>query len=160
VRIDLHIIHQLFGWPYETTLAMARLIFSGILEKYPTIKYITHHRGAMVPYLADRIQSQCEWYEIGLKVKFLKRLSKPPLEYFRRFYYNDTAICGNTPGLMCAHAFFGAEHMLFGTDFPFDAELRAKYTREVIQAIMQMPIPDSAKQMIFEHNAKSLLKLI
>ncbi len=154
-----YLIHQLFGWPYETTVAMTRLVFSGILEKYPKIKFITHHCGAMVPYFVDRIQSQCEWYETGLKARFLKKLSKLPLEYFRRFY-NDTAICGNTPGLMCAYEFFGPDHLLFGTDFPYDAEFGAKYTRDVIQAINQMPIPDPEKQMIFERNAESLLKLM
>ncbi|MFC1893175.1 amidohydrolase family protein [Chloroflexota bacterium] len=153
-----YVIHQLFGWPYETTVAMARLVFSGVLGKYPNIKFITHHCGAMVPYLVDRIQSQCEWYEIGLKANFLKKLSRPPLEYFHSFY-NDTAICGNTPGLMCGYAFFGAEHMLFGTDFPYDAELGDKYTRDVIQAIEQMDIQNSEKQMIFEQNIKSLLNL-
>ena len=153
-----YVIHQLFGWPYETSVAMSRLVFSGTLEKYPNIKFITHHCGAMVPYFVDRIRTQCEWYETGLQAKFLKKLSKPPLEYFRRFY-NDTAICGNVSGLMCAYAFFGPEHILFGTDFPYDAEFGNKYIRETIRSIEKMSIPDSEKQMIFEQNAKSLLKL-
>ena len=71
-----YVIHQLFGWPYETTVAMARLVFSGLFEKYPNIKFITHHCGAMVPYLVERIRSQCEWYETGLQAKFLKKLQK------------------------------------------------------------------------------------
>ncbi len=153
-----YVIHQLFGWPYETSVAMARLVFSGTLEKYPDIKFITHHCGGMVPYFVDRIRTQSEWYETGLQAKFLKKLSAPPLEYFRKFY-NDTAICGNVSGLMCAYAFFGPEHILFGTDFPYDAEFGAKYIREIIKSIEEMPILDSEKKMIFEQNAKSLLKL-
>ncbi len=44
-----------FGWPYETTLAMARLVFSGVLEKYPSLKFITHHCGAMLPFFSKRV---------------------------------------------------------------------------------------------------------
>lgn len=43
-------IYGIFGWPYETTAAMTRLVFSGVLEKYPNLKFITHHCGGMIPF--------------------------------------------------------------------------------------------------------------
>jgi len=150
-------ISHCFGWPFETSMAMARIVFSGILDKYPNLKFITHHCGAMVPYLAARIEGSYDWYEVALGAKY-KNLARPPIEYFRMFY-NDTAIYGNTPGLMCAYAFFGVEHLLFGTDFPYDVELGDKYTRDTLAAINDMGIPDIDKKKIFAENAKMLLQL-
>ena len=47
-------VYNTFGWPYETTVAMTRIVFSGILEKYPNLKFVTHHCGGMVPYLVRK----------------------------------------------------------------------------------------------------------
>jgi aminocarboxymuconate-semialdehyde decarboxylase len=151
-------ISHCFGWPFETSIAMARIVFSGILDKYPNLKFITHHCGAMVPYLAARIEGSYDWYEVALQARHKQNLTKPPIEYFRMFY-NDTAIYGNMTGLMCAYAFFGTERLLFGTDFPYDVELGDKYTRETIAAINSMDIPDIDKKKIFAENAKMLLHL-
>lgn len=153
-----YVIHQMFGWPYETTVAMARLVYSGIFDHFPNLKVITHHCGAMVPYFAERIVRQCEWYEKGLGANFLKRINKPPIDYFHKFYA-DTAIYDNTSALMCGYTFFGADHILFGTDMPYDAEFGDKSIRDSIHAIQQMEISTIEKQKIFEGNAKELLKL-
>ena len=60
-------IWGILGWPYETAVAMTRLIFSGILEKYPTLKFITHHCGGIVPYLEQRISIAYDMNEMRLK---------------------------------------------------------------------------------------------
>ncbi|MFQ5826148.1 MAG: amidohydrolase family protein, partial [Dehalococcoidia bacterium] len=151
-------IFSIFGWPYETTVAMARLVFSGVLEKYPELKFITHHAGAMVPYFAERIVGAYAFDESRVKVKFMRSLRRPPIDYFRMFY-NDTALYGNTPALMCAHAFFGPERLLFGTDMPYDSQLGDRHTRETIRAIDAMDIPEADKKMIYEDNARRLLRL-
>ncbi len=143
------------GWPYETSMAMARLVCSGILEKYPNLKFITHHAGAMIPFFADRIEGSFDSQGISRKPPFQ---NKPPIEYFRTFY-NDTALYGNTAGLMCAHAFFGAEHLLFGTDMPYGPELGERFIRKTIDALEGMSISDSDKRKIFGANAKLLLHL-
>jgi len=85
-KSSLHQIASLFGWPYETTLAMTRLVFAGIFEKFPTLKIITHHLGGMVPYYAGRIVTH---YDEGLErlgQKFFPGLKKHPIEYFKMFY--------------------------------------------------------------------------
>lgn len=112
----------------------------------------------MVPFLSERIVTQSERYEVGLEAKFLKKLSQAPIGYFHKFY-GDTRINGNTAGLMRGYAFFGADHMVFGTDMPYDAELGNKYMRVTIDSIERMPIPDEEKTMIFEGNARTLLRL-
>ncbi len=144
-------IFAMFGWPYETAVAMARLVFSGVLEKYPNIKFITHHCGSMVPYFGQRIAS------FGRTIVPRQGMTKPPIEYFKMFY-GDTALSGSTLGLTCGYAFFGAEHLLFGTDMPFGDEYGDPCGR-IISSVESMDIPDSDKRKIFAGNARRLLRL-
>ena len=152
-------IYTNFGWPYETSKAMARLAFGGVLERIPTLKVITHHAGGMIPYFHKRVELSWEFNErrMGYRVDG-QSLSRSPLEYYRMFYC-DTAIQGNTPALMCAHEFFGADHMVFATDMPYDAELGARLYRETIPAVEAMPITPADKAKIFEGNACRLFRL-
>jgi aminocarboxymuconate-semialdehyde decarboxylase len=139
-------------------MAMTRLVFSGIFEKFPKIKFITHHCGGMIPYFADRIVVH---YNNGLErlgQKHFPGLTKHPIEYFKMFY-NDTALNGSTSGLMCAYHFFGEEHLLFGTDMPYDIENGGVSIRQTIGAIEGMDIPESGKKKIYEGNARKLLHL-
>jgi aminocarboxymuconate-semialdehyde decarboxylase len=153
-----YMIFHVFGWPYETAVAMTRLVFSGILEKYPNLKFITHHCGSMIPYLEQRIIGAYDHAEMLRGAKYKQGLTKSPIEYFKMFY-NDTAIYGSTPGLMCAYAFCGADHLLFATDFPYDSQYGERYIRQTVQSIEQMNISDLEKKMIFEDNARKLLRL-
>jgi len=154
-------ITSTFGWPYETTVMMTRLVFSGILEKYPNLKVITHHCGGMVPYYEQRIvqhysQTGIKYYDYG---EYMKSHTKPPIEYYKMFY-NDTAIHGNTPALMLAYHFCGAGHMVFGADMPLgDHYFGARSYRQTINAIEAMEITDDEKNMIFADNAMKLLRI-
>jgi predicted TIM-barrel fold metal-dependent hydrolase len=127
------------GWPFETTLAMIRLVLSGVFEDHPNIKFITHHCGGMVPFFEQRIR----------------------LESLHKFYA-DTALYGNTPALMCGYSYFGADHLLFGTDSPLGASRFGNYGRalETMRSVERMDIPATDKDKIFEENAKKLLKLL
>jgi len=154
-------IFSVFGWPYDTTVAMTRLVFSGIMEKYPNLKVVTHHCGGMVPYYEERIKQHHDKYEMGMHRRggYKQGLTRRPIEYYKMFY-NDTAIHGNTPALMCAYAFWGADHMIFGADMPLgDRELGAQSYRKTINAIEQMDITDEEKKKIFEDNARELMRL-
>lgn len=153
-----YMIHIIFGWPYRTTLAMTRLAMSGIFEKHPDLKVITHHCGAMVPFFDQRIQTVFMGHTMRLGFRHGPYLPKTPLEYFRMFYA-DTAVNGSVPALMCGYHFFGADHMLFATDMPYDVQLGDIYTRETIRSVEQMDIPDSDKKKIFEDNARKLMRL-
>lgn len=148
----------ILGWPYETSVTMTRLVFSGVLEKYPNLKIIAHHCGAMIPFFAQRITGVTNFMDTRSSVKSERILTRSPLEYYKMFY-GDTSLYGNTPGLMCAYHFFGADHMLFGTDMPLDSQLGECFTRETINAIEQMDISSQEKQLIYEDNARKLLRL-
>jgi predicted TIM-barrel fold metal-dependent hydrolase len=147
-----------FGWPYETTMAMTRLVFSGILERYPNLKVVTHHCGGMVPFYEQRIIAFQDNSEMARLNKDKDRLSEAPIKYYKKIYA-DTAIYGNAPGLMMGRAFFGIDHLLFGTDFPFAGQYGERVTRQTIAAIEEMDISDEEKKKIFEDNARALMRL-
>lgn len=157
-KTSLYRIHWYFGWPYETSAAMARLVMSGIMEKYPDLKFITHHAGGMIPFFENRIVGGLDHTEMLQRANFKENLRRPVLDYFKMFYA-DTAINGSIPALMCANAFFGTDHFLFGTDWPFDSQRGERSTRETIEAVGNMEISDADKRMIFEGNARRLLRL-
>jgi uncharacterized protein len=156
-KVSKYQIWSIFGWPYETTVAMSRLVFSGVLDRYPSLKIITHHCGAMVPYFSERIDSACDMAEM-LKEPIKQALSGPPLGYYRMFY-TDTAVSGSRPALMCGYGFFGVEHILFGTDMPMDNEYGERLVRRTIDAIERMDVPDGHKRLIFGGNARRILGL-
>ncbi len=151
-----------FGWPYETTIAMGRLVFSGIFDQHPDLMIIAHHLGAMIPFFEERAGSGLD--QLGSRTEdpddavALGRLRRRPLDYFRLFY-GDTALFGSRPGLECGLAFFGADHVLFGTDMPFDPEKGPGYIRETIRSLEEMRASSEEKAKIYEGNARRLLKL-
>lgn len=151
-----------FGWPYDTSVAMARLVFSGLFEKHPGIKVITHHMGAMAPYFEGRIGPG--WDQLGARTSDVnfdqvrQRLTKRPIDYFRMFY-GDTALFGAYDATECGLRFFGADHVLFASDAPFDPEQGPMYIRETINILDRLPIPREERERIYWRNAVDLLKL-
>jgi aminocarboxymuconate-semialdehyde decarboxylase len=145
-----------FGWPYETTLAMSRLVFSGIMEKYPNLKFITHHCGGMLPFFYKRVAL----VPPGVKTGEVMKLAKSPLDYFKRFYA-DTVLGGNVPALMAGHSFFGTDHMLFASDYPYPggADKGEVVLREVIKSVEMMNVTEEDKAKIFSKNARRILRL-
>ena len=138
-----------FGWPYETSVAMAHLVFAGLFDRHPDIKIITHHLGAMIPYFEGRVGPG--WDQLGTRTSdedytvLLKKLKKRPLDYFRMFYA-DTAVFGARDATICGLKFFGAEKMLFASDSPFDPEKGSAYIRWTIDIIDSLDITPAGTQ--------------
>jgi aminocarboxymuconate-semialdehyde decarboxylase len=149
-----------FGWPYETTACMTRLVYSGLFDELPDVKIITHHMGGMIPYFAGRIGLGFRQIFFGTPEKNpgAETLRRPPLDYFRMLYA-DTALNGETAATRCGHAFFGTDRCLFATDAPFDAEQGAGLIRKTIAAVEALEIDAGERERIFSGNAKQLLKL-
>jgi aminocarboxymuconate-semialdehyde decarboxylase len=151
-----------FGWPYETTACVTRLIFSGLYDELPGLKIITHHMGGMVPFYAGKIDLGFDQIFHGKTgenpVARKAGLKRKPLEYYKMIYA-DTALNGSASATRCGHEFFDTGHCLFATDAPFDAEQGRMLIRETINAVNALEIAPSEKQRIFSGNARSLLKL-
>jgi predicted TIM-barrel fold metal-dependent hydrolase len=144
-----------FGWPYETTIAMARLVLSGTMQRHPRLKMIAHHAGAMVPRLANRIRTH---YRNLPRVEGPEDLELAPIEYFKRFWV-DTVTQGSPSALMCALEVFGAERMLFATDMPFGTNGGKDFITDEMRALDLLPISDSEKEAIWGANLLSLCGL-
>jgi len=151
-----------FGWPYETALFMSRLIFSGHLDRYRGLRILTHHAGGMVPHLAGRIGPGLD--QFGQRTpdedlsQVAKRLTKRPYDYYKMFY-GDTALFGAEHALRCAIDFFGVDHILFGSDMPFDPEKGPQFIRETIANLDAIGLSASDRKRIDEENARTVLRV-
>jgi predicted TIM-barrel fold metal-dependent hydrolase len=151
-----------FGWPYDTSAAMARIVFAGLFDRWPSLKIISHHMGAMVPYFAGRVGPG--WDQLGARTSdrdlslVLKGLKKRPLDYFKMFYA-DTALFGAYEATACGLDFYGAGQVLFASDAPFDPEKGPMYIRETIAIVERLPMSAGDRERIFWRNAAALLKL-
>jgi predicted TIM-barrel fold metal-dependent hydrolase len=150
------------GWPYETSVAMAHLVFAGLFDKHPNLKIITHHLGGMIPYFEGRVGPG--WDQLGTRTSdedyslVLKRLKKRPLDYFRLFYA-DTAVFGSIEATICGMKFFGTDNLLFASDMPFDPEKGTAYIRWTIDIIDRLDITPAQRQAIYEGNLKRITKM-
>ena len=144
-----------FGWPYETSVAMARLVFSGLFDHHPNLKIITHHLGGgMIPFFDGRIGAGME--VLGSRTsdedysRVLSSLKRPHLDYFRDFYA-DTALFGAGNGLTCGFDFFGADRVVFSTDAPLGP------IAKTIAAVDALGLDPGAREKIMRTNAERLL---
>lgn len=151
-----------FGWPFETTACVTRLIYSRLFDELPHLKLITHHMGGMIPFYAGKVELGFDQIFFGTSQTNPQAekagLKRRPIEYYKMLY-GDTALNGAVAATRCGHAFFGTEHAVFATDAPFDAEDGRLLIRSTINAVRALEIPESEKAMIFEGNARRLLKL-
>lgn len=129
-----------FSWEYELTQAMLQLVQAGFLQDYPGLKVICHHAGAMVPFFAGRVD----------------RILSPAQAADMRKFYVDTAILGNPKALDLAVDYYGADHVLFGTDAPLGI-LPAGATHEILQAIDEMNVSEADKNAIRYGNCQRLI---
>ena len=155
-------IWWVFGWPYETSVAMARLVLSGLFDKLPGLKVITHHLGGMVPYSEGRVGPG--WDQLGARTSdedysgVHASLKRPLRDYFKDFYA-DTAVFGSMPATVCGLDYFGVDNVLFASDAPFDPEKGPMFIRETIKVIDALDISDADRDAIYRGNAVKLLKL-
>ncbi len=150
-----------FGWPYETSAAMARLVFSGMFDRFPDLKIITHHMGGMIPYFEGRVGYG--WDKLGSRTTdenyeaLLASMKKRPVDYFHLFLA-DTALFGARSATVCGLDFFGIDNVVFASDTPFEPT-PGLYIRETIKVIESLDLTAAQKDQIYRGNAAKLLKL-
>ena len=145
------------GWPYDTSVAMIRLVFCGLFDRHPKLKIITHHLGGMIPYYDGRIGP-------GLKVlgartsdedysQVLPSLKRPHMDYLHDFYADTAMFGGGAHALRCGLEFFGGEHVVFATDTPLGP------IGPTIKAIEQLWLAPEAARKLYCGNAEQLLNM-
>jgi predicted TIM-barrel fold metal-dependent hydrolase len=157
---SLYEIWWTFGWPYETSVAMSRLVFSGYFDRLPDLKIITHHMGGMIPYFEGRVGYG--WDQLGTRTSdtdykaLLTSMKKRPIDYFRSFYA-DTALFGAAPATRCGYDFFGIDRVVYASDMPFEP-VPGLYARETIKCVDALDLTADQKDQIYRRNALTLLK--
>jgi aminocarboxymuconate-semialdehyde decarboxylase len=151
-----------FGWPYETTACMTRLIYSGLLDELPSLKIVSHHMGGMIPFFAGKI-------DLGFRQIFFGTPERNPVaeeaglkQHPRRYFemlYADTALNGEVAPTRCGHAFFKTAHCLFATDAPFCSEQGRGLIGKTIAAVNALEITEAERAKIFSGNARELMRM-
>jgi predicted TIM-barrel fold metal-dependent hydrolase len=155
-------INSVIGWPFETGAALARLVFSGVMDRYPDLKIITHHLGGIIPYFEGRVAHS--WDQLGARTSdadygaILKRLKKRPFDYFKDFY-GDTALAGARAPTICGISFFTPDHVLFASDCPFDPEKGKGYIRATIAVMESLDLAPEDMAKICHRNAERMFAL-
>jgi aminocarboxymuconate-semialdehyde decarboxylase len=138
----------LVGFLMDTTLAAAKIVFSGIPERYPKIRWALCHLGGTIPYLAERLDRGYEAFS-----ECRENISRKPSEYLREFYYDTVNF--NPGAVQLAIDFAGVDHILAGSDYPHQIGSIPK----MIETIRGLNLSESDRAAIFGGNAKRLLRL-
>ena len=145
------------GWPVASSMAMFRLVYGGVMERFPNLKIVTHHCGGVIPYLAGRMEWNDDFNEMRMGHKDILFPHKP-LEYFRRMYY-DTANNGYPAGLRCGMDFAGIGKLVFATDLPFCNQKGLRLIRDSIAAVDALDLAPGDRRKVFQSNAVDLFRL-
>ena len=144
-RLKNYYLGNLIGNPLDTTIAAACLVFGGVIERFPSIRFFMVHGGGFAPYQAGRWQ---HGWQVRPEPK--KNLKKPPAETIRTFYW-DTILHGQ-PALEYLVSAFGANHVILGSDYPYDMG-----TFECARQVKALSIPQLDKVTILNGLVQTLL---
>ncbi len=154
------LLDRSLGWPFDTSLAMMRLVYGGVMERFPELKIVTHHLGGMIPYFGARLDAFdheiAEYRAKQLTGGAAVELTAPVGDYLRRFY-NDTAISYSPATLRCGLDYFGPHHVMFGTDFPMGSADGETWTRDILRAIADTEMSSDDRRLLLSGNIQRLL---
>ncbi len=138
----------LVGFLYDTTLAAASLVFAGVPERFPKIRWALCHLGGTIPYLAERLDRGFHAFR-----DCRANIQREPSSYLKQFYYDTVNF--NQGALKLAIDFAGADHILAGSDYPH----QIGSIPSMLDAIAKLPVSDAERQGIYGGNAAKLLGL-
>jgi len=138
----------LVGFLFDTTLAAAKLVFSGVVERFPRIRWVLGHLGGAIPYLAERLDRGYHAFR-----ECRANISRPPSEYLKHFYYDTVNF--DPRALELAIAFAGADHLLAGSDYPH----RIGSIEQMLASLRATTLTEQDRAKILGANAARLLGL-
>jgi aminocarboxymuconate-semialdehyde decarboxylase len=144
-----YVLGPIIGFPFDTTLAVARMCYDGMLRDFPNIRWIVGHLGGAVPYLMERMDNG--WRDFA---ECREKIDQLPSTYLKRLYYDTVSFSSYTLNLVAE--MIGVDHMVMGSDYP---HLLGSIDRAV-SSIENLDVTEEDKQQIFEGTAVSILNNI
>jgi aminocarboxymuconate-semialdehyde decarboxylase len=141
-----YVLGPIVGFPFDTTLAVARLCYAGVFEQLPRIRWILGHLGGAVPYLFERLDNG--WRDFA---ECRANIDELPSVYLKRLYYDTVSF--SSPSLRLALEQVGADHLVMGSDYP---HLLGSIERSVT-SIEGLDIAREQKDAIFSGTARRIL---
>jgi aminocarboxymuconate-semialdehyde decarboxylase len=138
----------LCGFRFDTTLAAASIVFSGVTERYPRIRRALCHLGGTIPYLAERLDRGFHAFK-----DCRAHIQREPSSYLKQFYYDTVNF--NQGALQLAIEFAGADHIIAGSDYPH----QIGSIPSMLEAIAKVPVTEEQRTGIYGGNAAKLLGL-
>jgi predicted TIM-barrel fold metal-dependent hydrolase len=148
-------LNMLLGWPFETSITMARIALSGLLEKFPNLKFIISHGGGMIPMFGDRISALTEAHSADLTGVSQKA---SPTDSLKKMSV-DLAFYGSVSAMRCTLDFFSDRNCLFASDYPFGPDGGLRFLKLASHGIQSLDLPSDALSRVLELNASQLLRL-
>lgn len=148
---------QAFAWLNDSTLAMTRIVFSGVFDRYPDLKIVIHHHGAMIPYFVGRLDVGIQFFEKMAGRKYEAKINPPYSDHYKKFYVDTATQCYNPEALQLAVNFFGADHVMFGTDLPMDAEEGAIMSIGSDRSVAELKVTEEQRMKIYSGNAERVV---
>ena len=134
------------GLMFDTTIALGRIILSGLLDEYPRLKLVCPHVGGTLPYLIGRLDHQTQVLKRGAE-----NIAKAPSEYLRHIYLD--AVSPIPMAIQYGIDYVGAERMLYSSDHPWVDP------KTIASCIHSLSLPDDDQANVFGNNAKRLFNL-
>lgn len=141
-----YVLGPIIGFPFDTTLAVARLCYAGVFRELPNIRWILGHLGGAVPYLMERMDNG--WRDFA---ECRVNIDELPSVYLKRLYYDTVSF--SAPSLHMTRDLVGADHLVMGSDYP---HLLGSIDRAV-SSIESLDIPAADKDRIFSGTARDIL---
>lgn len=138
----------LLGFTFDTSLAAAKLIFSGVVERFPQIKWVLCHAGGTLPYLAERLDRGYEAFK-----ECRENIDRSPSEYLKDFYFDTVNF--DPQAMQLAVDFAGPDQILAGSDYPHQIGSLEK----MIAVIEALDLSEADKEKVRSINAQKLLGL-
>jgi aminocarboxymuconate-semialdehyde decarboxylase len=147
-RMANYHLRNLLGFPLDTTLAAAHLIFSGVLDRFPRLRICLGQAGGFLPYIIGRLDAGYR-----ARPECAQKIKRPPSEYLRNFYYDSIIHSTHSSAFLLDTV--GADRVMLGTDFPFDMNS----TSPVAEIEGQVALTKAQRASVYSLNAKGFLAL-
>jgi predicted TIM-barrel fold metal-dependent hydrolase len=145
----------IYGWAFDATVAMTRLVYGRVLERFPEISWVVADVGGVLSFFAQRAVNIFTGRTEEIRQRY--GLTENPLDYFRRFYVDTADHPSST--LRCALDFFGPDRLVFGTNYPYGPDEGRRFVRNSLEAVHGLGLAQADTDKILGSTAARLLRL-